>query len=112
MPWIHAWRRCVTGNQVTKVPGSHGARGSYDKGRYGYGYPEAPPLEDERGHAPRALETPGGHIGELSEVPLSDEGPPRLPDLRNLRGPRRHEDRSGRGEIVTVEELERLRVGE
>src|SRR5438034_8724009 len=75
--------------------------------RSGYGYPEAPPLEDERGHAPRALETPGGHIGELSEVPLSDEGPPRLPDLRNLRGPRRHEDRSGRGEIVTVEELER-----
>src|SRR5438034_7639277 len=80
MPWIHAWRRCVTGNQATKVPGdratgnlldarlvpgSHGAHGSYDKGRYGYGYPEAPPLEDERGHAPRALETPGGHIGEL-----------------------------------------------
>src|SRR5438128_11945408 len=109
MPWIHAWRRCVTGNQATKVPGdratgnllyarlvpgSHGARGSYDKGRYGDGYPEAPPLEDERGQAPRASETPVGHIGELSDVLLSDDCPPRLPGLRDLRGPRRLEDRS------------------
>src|SRR5205809_6342798 len=108
---IHGWRRYATGNQATKVPGDHGTKGPRNRGTRrqevsemyagtlvpwivirgsGHGHSETSSHEDERGHAPRALEAPGGHIGDLSEVSLPDAGPPRLPDLRNLRGPRRH----------------------
>src|SRR2546422_11040043 len=80
--------------------------------RHYHGHSEASPLEDERRHAAGALEAPGAHTGDLSEVSLTDARPSRLPHVRDLRGSRGHQDWRDRGEVAPqlkswrVEELE------
>src|SRR2546427_4986837 len=68
--------------------------------RHNHGHSKASPLEDERCHAAGALEAPGAHTGDLSEVSLPDARPSRLPHVRDLRGSRGHQDRGTGNEVI------------
>src|SRR2546428_9044989 len=77
--------------------------------RHNHGHSKASPLEDERCHAAGALEAPGAHTGDLSEVSLPDARPSRLPYVRDLRGSRGHQDRGTGNEVIGVEALKTLK---